>query len=184
MKARTCTALLILLSATITADERVAVLPTLEIEDADTLVVEFEGEVYRVQLPDIDAPESTPNPKLQRDLERTGLSAQALLGLGRAAEAGLRKLLEEFSPYTLQFDPRARDRYGRVPGDLHDGSGRALSTRLVAQGLAVPLPGSSGERGAELVSALAAAREGRYGLWGTHPEVFGAWAGNTPAPTQ
>ena len=41
------------------------------IEDADTLLVDVAGTAYRIQLPDIDAPESVPNPKLQRDVERT-----------------------------------------------------------------------------------------------------------------
>ena len=60
----------------------------MQIEDADTLLVEVAGVSYRVQLPDIDAPENTANPKLQRDIERTGLDAEALLALGRQADEG------------------------------------------------------------------------------------------------
>lgn len=177
MRARTFTALLMLLSGALPADEEVATLPVLEIEDADTLLVKLKGETYRVQLPDIDAPESTPNPKLQRDLERTGLAADALLALGQAADAGLRDLLREFQPYAVHLNPQSPDRYGRVPGDLRDGSGRALSTRLVEQGYAVPLPGLSGPRAEDLAAALSAARGAGLGLWGSHPDAFGAWAG-------
>ena len=169
-------AILTLLSGGPLAEPQIAEPLAVQIEDADTLVVELGGERYRVQLPDIDAPESTPNPKLLRDAERTGLPADALLELGRAADAGMQNLLGELAPYVLHFDPQARDRYGRVPGDLHDASGRRLSNLLVERGYAVPLPGQSGERGAELAAALAAARGGRRGLWGSQAAAFAAWA--------
>ena len=108
------------------------------IEDADTLLVEAAGVSYRVQLPDIDAPENTANPKLQRDIERTGLDAEALLSLGRRANEGLRDLLRDFAPYQLHFDPDSRDRYGRVPGELVN-AGPTTQSPPGRRGYAVPV---------------------------------------------
>ena len=59
------------------------------VKDADTLRVEVDGESYRIQLPGIDAPESVPNPKLLRDVERTGRDAETLLAMGRRADQGM-----------------------------------------------------------------------------------------------
>ena len=147
------------------------------VEDADTLLVELDGRSYRVQLVDIDAPESVPNPKLQRDAERTGLDSASLLALGQAADAALAELLVEFQPYRLRFEAESPDRYGRVPGDLYDAAGRALSAELVARGYAIPLPGRPEPAASGLDSAMHTARRAGRGLWGTHPETFNAWAG-------
>lgn len=159
------------------ATAREAVQPQqLEIEDGDTLQVELDGASYRIQLPGIDAPENGINPKLQRDMQRTGLEAAALLPLGDAASEGLKRLLADFRPYRLVFDPQRKDRYGRTPGDLLDESGTPLSLRLVAQGYAIPAgPAAAGQQG--LIEAAIAARQSGLGLWGSHPETASAWAG-------
>lgn len=148
-----------------------------EVEDADTLRVEVEGVSHRIQLPGVDAPESVPNPKLQRDIERTGLDAETLLALGRRADQGLRELLGGFLPYRLSFDPEKRDKYGRVPGELVNTAGQRLSVRLVEAGFAIPLRrGIDSAQEAELDVATARARAERRGLWGSHPGVFAVWA--------
>ena len=149
------------------------------VEDADTLLVELDGRTYRVQLVDIDAPESVPNPKLQRDVERTGLDSAALLALGQAADAALTGLLAEFRPYRLSFQPEAPDRYGRIPGELYAADGRALSTELVARGYAIPLPGRPEPAASPLERALEIARSNRLGLWASEAPAFAAWAGMT-----
>ena len=147
-----------------------------DVEDADTLLVQVGGSSYRVQLPGVDAPESVMNPKLQRDIGRTGLSADLLLPLGQAAVTGLQQLLPSFQPYRLVFDPEAKDRYGRTPGDLVDDQGVSLSLRLVEAGFAVPArPAATREQA--LRDAAARARQGRRGLWQSHPEAAAAWAG-------
>ncbi|MCP5430278.1 MAG: hypothetical protein H6962_08775 [Chromatiaceae bacterium] len=74
--------LLLACSSALNAAPQQVVPESVQIEDADTLVVEVAGVSYRIQLPDIDAPENTMNQKLQRDIERTGLGAEALLALG------------------------------------------------------------------------------------------------------
>lgn len=150
----------------------------LNIEDGDTLHVQVSGVSYRIQLPDIDAPENVVNPKLQRDIDRTGLSADELLPLGEGAAGGLRQLLPMFQPYRLVFDPAVRDRYGRTPGDLVDGHGVALSLRLVEAGWALPSRPADG-REQVLQAAAAAAREAGRGLWGQYPDRAKAWATST-----
>ena len=146
------------------------------VEDADTLQVEVGGVSYRIQLPGVDAPESVPNPKLLRDVERTGMDADSLLALGRAADRGLHEQLTGFLPYSLRFDPEQHDKYGRVPGELHRADGQRLSVSLVEAGYAIPLPGLDPAQQAELVAAMAGARDERRGLWGSHPDAFAAWA--------
>ncbi len=148
-----------------------------EVEDADTLRVELEGAAYRIQLPGIDAPESVPNPKLMRDVERTGRDAEALLALGRLADQGLRDLLPGFMPYQLHFDPGIRDKYGRTPGDLRDGQGQWLSVRLVEAGYAIPRGEVDTERRIALERASELARAEERGLWGSAPDDFSAWVG-------
>lgn len=164
------------------ADPQTLVPDELQLEDADTLLVLIGDIRYRVQLPAIDAPESVANPKLQRDRQRTGLSEAQLLQLGAGAEAGLQRLLQAFSPYRLQIDPGARDKYGRSPGDLLDAQGRRLSVRLVAEGYAVPLGRGKSTVPPALEQALQQAKQGRQGLWGSQPDVFAAWAGSTARP--
>jgi micrococcal nuclease len=145
------------------------------IEDGDTLLVQVAGVDYRIQLPDIDAPENVVNPKLQRDMARTGLPAGDLLPLGERAADGLRDMLPMFQPYRLVFDPAVKDRYGRTPGDLLDRDGTRLSLRLVEAGYALPSRPDAG-REAALTAAADTARAGVEGLWGWRPDVMRAWA--------
>lgn len=148
----------------------------LEVEDADTLRVEVDGASYRIQLPGIDAPESVPNPKLLRDVERTGRDAEALLALGREADQALRDLLPGFAPYQLHFDPEVRDKYGRTPGDLRDSQGRWLSVSLVEGGHAIPRGKADVRRQILLEQARALAQSEGRGLWGSSADDFSAWA--------
>ena len=149
---------------------------SVDVEDADTLLVQVAGTSYRVQLPGVDAPENVMNPKLQRDIGRTGLSAEALLTLGQEAVSGLQQLLPSYQPYRLVFDPEAKDRYGRTPGDLVDDQGVSLSLRLVEAGYAIPAKAVAAREQA-LHDAAVRARQGGRGLWQSHPEVADAWAG-------
>lgn len=167
---------LLLWSGTLVAAPHWATPEALTIEDADTVLAEVAGVTHRVQLADIDAPENTSNPKLERDIARTGLDAGTLLGLGQRADDGLRRLLDTEPRHRLHFDPDARDRYGRVPGDLADARGRRVSERLVEAGYAIPLPTASADRAADLAAALQRARTARNGLWGSDAATFAAWA--------
>ena len=147
-----------------------------EVQDTDTLAVKIEGVPYRIQLPAVDAPESVHNPKLLRDVQRTGLDAETLLPLGLAADQWLRDRLQDFKPFRLHADLSYRDKYGRVPGDLLAADGRRLSTLVVEEGYAIPVGDQQGQRQQELQDALARAQRERRGLWGSHPDAFAAWA--------
>ena len=164
------------MSAVATADLLSVEPQHVRIEDADTLLIEIDGVQQRIQLTGIDAPEVVMNPKLQRDIGRTGLVATDLLPLGQAANEGLSRLLTEFVPYRLKSDLTVKDKYGRVPGDLLGAAGQSLSTRLVEEGYALPLPNVQGERAASLKAAAEAARNERRGLWASHLDAFSAWA--------
>jgi len=153
------------------------------IEDGDTLQVTVAGMDYRIQLPDIDAPENVVNPKLQRDVGRTGLPPEALLPLGERAADGLHAMLPAFRPYRLVFDPGVTDRYGRTPGDLLDADGDTLSLRLVEAGYALPSRPATG-RAAGLEAAAEAARAANLGLWRWHPDIMRAWAVVSMQPTR
>ena len=147
-----------------------------KVEDADTLSVEVDGVPYRVQLPGVDTPESVQNPKLLRDVQRTGLDADTLLPMGRTADQWMREQLNSFKPYSLHFDPMQRDKYGRVPGDFFTADGRRLSTLIVEAGYGVPVGRLQPARQQELADARSRAQQERRGLWGSHAEAFAAWA--------
>ena len=104
----------------------------LHVEDGDTLLIVINGEQQRVQLAGIDAPEDTDNPKLQRDLQRTGLEREQLLALGQLSREYLRRLTKIGAPYTLHYQPDQRDRYGRLSAEVRDDRGRSLAETLVS----------------------------------------------------
>ena len=106
------------------------------IEDGDTLLVAVEGENLRIQLLGIDAPEDTPNPKLERDEQRTGVDTESLLGLGRQATNHLRTLVGG-GEVRMQGNLQARDRYGRVPMVVFNREGRSLNEAMLEDGYAI-----------------------------------------------
>jgi micrococcal nuclease len=106
------------------------------LEDGDTLVVMDNDQELRVQLLGIDAPEDMANPKLERDLQRTGLEAESLLKLGRQSTVHLQQLVGE-SEVKLQGDLNARDRYGRVPMIVLNKEGKSLNDAMLEDGYAM-----------------------------------------------
>ncbi len=151
----------------------------LSIEDGDTLLVEMDGRAQRLQLLGIDAPEDVANPKLHRDQQRTGLDADTLLALGRAATRHLESLIAPGQMVKLQGDLRKRDKYGRIPAIAYDQNGRALNDAMVADGYAVVLgryPLDAETRDSLRRHEKRAIAEGR-GLWGTYPAATIAWSG-------
>lgn len=151
--------------------------PVLEIEDGDTLILEIAGQVERVQLLGIDAPEDTDNAKFKLDLRRTGLEADMLMALGQAATAHLEALLRAQSRVRLEADLEQRDKYGRIPAQVFDARERSLGEAMVEDGYAIVLgtaaaPAAYLER-LEKLERLA--REQGEGLWGDHGEAAGAW---------
>jgi len=149
------------------------------VEDGDTILVEIDGKPRRLQLQGIDAPEEVDNPKLQRDRERTGLSREALLGLGREATRHLQRLIAPDDPIRLEGNLNQRDRYGRTPVTAYGGNGLSLNEQMVADGYALlmpryPLDPAFQER---LMAEQERARTRKRGLWGDHPEAMQQWSG-------
>ncbi len=149
------------------------------VEDADTLLVVIDDVPERIQLQGIDAPEDVENPKLQRDLQRTGLDREELLAIGKAATDHLKTLITPGQEILLVGDLKARDRYGRISVDVQDGSGHSLSVTMVQDGYAtvltrLPLPPGFRER---LLEHEMLARHEDRGLWGSHGVVVSAWSG-------
>ncbi len=155
------------------------VLESVGLEDGDTLLVVIGGTSERVQLVGIDAPEDVDNPKLRRDLERTGLTREVLLPLGEAATTHLRALVAGPGPYRLLFDPDRRDRYARLTARLLDPAGQSLNARMVEDGFAIPLPdpAPADPESAALAEAKARAIASARGLWGSQARAMGLWSG-------
>jgi len=171
----------LLLFATAAWSEGPATYPLVAVEDGDTITIRIGQEVKRLQLSGIDAPEDVENPKLSRDMERTGLSAETLLQLGRAASDHLRSLVSPDDPVQITGDLSASDRYGRVPVQAHV-AGRSLNTAMIADGYAVVLGRASVDEAdrQRMVSLQQAAREQRLGLWGDQREAALSWSGQAP----
>lgn len=172
-----------LLAAPVSAEPLEIRPEALQAEDGDTLLVRHEGKELRIQLIGIDAPEDSHNPKLQRDLQRTGLPAARLLAIGETASARLQALLEEKAGWRLLYDPAHKDRYGRLTGSLMDASGHSAARRMVTEGYARPLGGPQ-QAGAgqtnPLVPLAEQARRQGIGLWALDADAMGAWAGAAP----
>ncbi|MBL3598749.1 MAG: thermonuclease family protein [gamma proteobacterium endosymbiont of Lamellibrachia anaximandri] len=149
----------------------------LKVEDGDTLVVALAGGPERIQLAGIDAPEDTPNPKLQRDVQRTGLSEQVLLSIGEVSTAHLRHLVSPGQQVMLSGNLDRRDKYGRISLVVMGDQGNSLNEKMVADGFAVVLnryPLESAFRG-RLKKMEGEAFDQKRGLWGEYREIAMRW---------
>lgn len=158
-------------------------LPTdrIKVEDGDTLIINIKGDVHRIQLSGIDAPEDIDNPKLQHDLKRTGLQKDALLTIGNMATNYLRRLIQSGATYTLHYQARKRDRYGRLSGDLLDDKERSISALMVKNGYAVVARRSiKPQRIQQLKPLQDEALKENKGIWGKDKMTSRIWAGLKP----
>jgi len=149
------------------------------VKDGDTILVTFNGKQEQLQLLGIDAPEDVPNPKLQRDMERTQQSQDQLLAIGRLATKHLTQLAARGSSITVEADMDRRDHYGRIPAMVSNSAGRSLNTAMVEDGYAVVM--GRYQFDAKLKAAMQKQQESatnnRLGLWGSKPEITKAWGG-------
>ncbi|RDH85437.1 MAG: hypothetical protein DIZ78_10855 [endosymbiont of Escarpia spicata] len=148
-----------------------------KIEDGDTLVVELTSGTERIQLAGIDAPEDTPNPKLQRDAQRTGLSEDVLLSIGDASTSHLKSLVSPGQQVLLSGNLNRRDKYGRISLVVLDDQGNSLNEKMVADGYAVvlnryPLDSAYRDR---LKKMEGEAFDQKRGLWGECREIAKHW---------
>jgi len=159
------------------AEERLLPMGSMQVEDGDTVLIELDGDELRIQLEGIDAPENEDNPKLQRDMERTGLAQAKLLSLGRMAKEYLRRVIEVGKPHTLHYEPNKRDRYGRIPGEVKDTTGRSISAQVIKGGYAIASARSAPERANEYKALQTEAMNASQGLWQLEAEAARLWAG-------
>lgn len=153
-----------------------AAYPLLQVEDGDTLVIEVEGKPTRVQLLGIDAPEDIVNPKLTRDIERTGKNEDLLLDLGRHSTLHLQQLIGSATNIDINANLKLTDKYGRIPVVASlPGAAFSLNAGMVQQGYAVTLPGNQTELGMQQLEEQA--RKEGAGLWGSNPELMQSWSG-------
>ncbi len=155
--------------------------PLQKVEDGDTLVVDMDGQSTRLQLLGIDAPEDVVNPKLKIDLERTGLSEETLLKLGRQASIHLRELVKPGQMIVLRGNLKQKDKYGRIPVIAFSPDGHSLNAAMIADGYAMvlgryPLDKTLKQQYQALEAAASAEKRG---LWGTNPGTMQAWSGRT-----
>lgn len=135
--------------ATVLPQETVVVT---KIVDGDTIDVRQGGEVTRVRLMNIDAPESVdPN----RPVEC----------LGQDASRHLASILPVDSTVRLEYDDEREDRYGRdIAGVFLDDT--LINAEVVRAGLAVPLLIEPNDRFyAEVSAAFADARDAKAGFF-------------------
>lgn len=152
----------------------------LQVEDGDTLLLDVDGNPTRVQLQGIDAPEDVANPKLIRDVERTGKSTELLLGLGQQATQHLNQLIGTATQIEITGNLKITDKYGRVPVFASlPGAKYSLNAAMVSQGYAIALPGDQSviDTTENLQQLELRARGENAGLWQSNPELMQAWSG-------
>jgi micrococcal nuclease len=152
------------------------------VEDGDTLVIRIRGGSERIQLFGIDAPEVVENPKLKRDLERTGLSKAALLAIGQKSTRHLQGLITSGDAVRLEGDLRKRDKYGRISVRVIAPDGSSLNDAMVSNGYAIVLnrfPLTELLKSRLLGYQQEAIRTHR-GLWGSDRKTALTWSGLAP----
>lgn len=150
-----------------------------QVEDGDTLVIEIDGKPERIQLRGIDAPEDTRNPKLTRDIQRTELSEEALLNLGKQATEHLKSLITPGQQVRLTGDLTQRDKYGRISLIITNTNNHSINETMVADGYAIILKRQPLEEAfkSRLKQQEADAIAGKCGLWGEYREDAMSWSG-------
>jgi micrococcal nuclease len=105
--------------------------------DGDTFVCALKsGEEIKVRLIGVDTPESRENPKLERDVKKSGLQKEEIIRMGKIAAEFTKKLLPEGEIVYLEQDVQKTDKYGRVLAYVWLKDGRMLNEVLVREGMA------------------------------------------------
>lgn len=105
--------------------------------DGDTFTCTLKnGEEIKVRLIGVDTPESRVNPKLERDVQKSGLQREEVLRMGKTAAEFTKKLLPEGEIVYLEQDVQKTDRYGRVLAYVWLKDGRMLNEVLIREGMA------------------------------------------------
>ncbi len=138
-----------------------------EVIDGDTFRAQIGGKTFLVRLLCIDAPEKLVNPKLLKDVERSGLTEKELLEAGRQSTLFLRSILKTGDTINLEYGPEKFDRFGRVLAYVTIRDGIFLNRLLVSKGYAgvVCFPPND-KYGELLLEEGYRAKTQSRGLWG------------------
>lgn len=133
--------------------------------DGDTVKLSS-GE--RVRFIGIDTPEMHDNPKLYRDVKKTGLDPETIKQMGEKSYEFTKGLLAD-RDVRLEFDAEARDKYGRLLAYVYLDDGTFVNEEIIKNGYAYPLTIVPNVKHAEDFKALfQEARQKRIGLWADH----------------
>lgn len=138
-------------SATVGDDSTVGTVD--RVVDGDTAIIEIDGELVRVRMLNIDAPESvTPD--------------QPVECLGPEASAFTKSLLPEGARVRLEYDVERTDQYGRTLAAILTEDGENVSVEVARAGLARGVTFGPNDRFRPAVDdALAEARTDGVGLF-------------------
>jgi micrococcal nuclease len=134
--------------------------------DGDTIKILYRGMRQNVRLIGIDAPESRPNRKLQKNARRTGKDIHTLVKRGKKATEFVKKLLKKGDVVRLEFDQQLRDRYGRLLAYIYLANNRMLNEEILKSGYARPAVFLPNERyQVRFLELYKEARQAKRGLW-------------------
>ncbi|SHK39604.1 thermonuclease family protein [Thermocrinis minervae] len=134
------------------------------VTDGDTIVVIIDGKKERVRLIGIDAPESSINPRIEK--QRSLGDVQTILKMGQEAKEYVQSLVKPGDKVYLEFDVQQRDKYGRLLAYVYLKDGRMLNKEIICNGYAMPLTIPPNVKYAdEFRRCYIQAREKGLGLW-------------------
>lgn len=138
----------------------------LRVIDGDTLEALYKGEVVRIRLIGIDAPESMENEKAINASLRNGEDIDVIIAMGKQSTAFVEGLLQENDTVSVEFDKKERDEYGRLLGYVFLQDRRMLNEEILKAGYAdiVTFPPNT-KYIKRLYGAYLDARENRRGFW-------------------
>jgi len=138
----------------------------LSVVDGDTVKVIYHQKGESIRLIGIDTPEAKPNKKAMKDAQRTKSDLETIISQGKKATFFVKGLVKPGDLLSIEFDNRARDKYGRLLAYLYLTDGKMLNEEIVKAGYAqlmtIPPNVKYQER---FLKAYREARENHRGLW-------------------
>ena len=131
--------------------------------DGDTVVLS-DGE--KLRLIGVDTPESSGNPKLIRDVKKSGQSKEFLKKLGKIAKSKTEAIVQG-KKVRIETDVQSRDRYGRLLGYLYlQDDGTFVNAQMLKEGYAQVMSIPPNVKYQDLFLELQQeARKDRRGFW-------------------
>ena len=152
--------LILLLTTLLSAQD---LLKVERVVDGDTLLL-TNGE--KVRLIGIDAPESKPNPRAEKQVAMEGKDLKNIILMGEEATKFVRSLIKPGDEVRIEFDVEKRDRYGRLLGYIYLPDGRMINEEIVKAGYASLLTHPPNVKYQNrFLRAYKEARENKRGLW-------------------